>query len=547
MSGAGRHGAARPPAASPGAVPAPARGAGWRRSRAGRTLVALLGVSSVALTAAAAQPVDPGDRTRPGDVFALGAEGLGSLDVLVPEEDGTDREGGRTRSGSARERPGADDGSGASGPAGADAAVEIPVLGGETLASVIPAGLGGGGAGIPAPTLRAYRAAAEVMAREAPGCRIDWALLAGIGRVEANHGRFGGASVTDQGVSVPRILGPRLDGSLAGTQVVRDTDGGSLDGDAAYDRAVGPMQFLPGTWRRWGSDGDRDGASDPQDIDDAALAAARYLCEGRDSLDDPAQAALAVRRYNNSSSYVDLVLATAAGYRSGGPGAPGGGLDPFGEDPFGTAGFDPLDPFGDGGGYWSPFTPGGALPPGWTPPPGTVVGAGPVGPSPSPTRSVSASPSPSPSSSTTAPPSGRPTTSPSPTQTSSPTVPPSGTPTAPPSSPSAGPSGGPSGEPSGGPTTPPAEPSGGPTTVSPSPTGPPVDPTPTCEPSPTATSPSPGSGPGTVEPSTGATAGPCPVPCAPSATPTATPTVEPSGTPTTAPSCLPVGPEPSTP
>ncbi len=46
-----------------------------------------------------------------------------------------------------------------------------------------------------------------------------------------------------------------------------------------YDRAVGPMQFLPGTWGRWGSDGDRDGVSDPQDVDDAALAAARYLCE----------------------------------------------------------------------------------------------------------------------------------------------------------------------------------------------------------------------------------------------------------------------------
>ncbi|WP_224387917.1 hypothetical protein [Pseudonocardia sp. ICBG1293] len=28
-----------------------------------------------------------------------------------------------------------------------------------------------------------------------------------------------------------------------------DTDGGRLDGDPVLDRAVGPMQFLPETWR----------------------------------------------------------------------------------------------------------------------------------------------------------------------------------------------------------------------------------------------------------------------------------------------------------
>jgi len=34
------------------------------------------------------------------------------------------------------------------------------------------------------------------------------------------------------------------------------TDGGLMDRDTAYDRAVGPMQFLPGTWRAVGTDAD---------------------------------------------------------------------------------------------------------------------------------------------------------------------------------------------------------------------------------------------------------------------------------------------------
>ncbi len=32
-----------------------------------------------------------------------------------------------------------------------------------------------------------------------------------------------------------------------GTQAIRDTDAGQLDGDSIWDRAVGPMQFIPST------------------------------------------------------------------------------------------------------------------------------------------------------------------------------------------------------------------------------------------------------------------------------------------------------------
>lgn len=173
--------------------------------------------------------------------------------------------------------------------------------------------------GIPAPALRAYQAAADSMAQQRPDCRLDWALLAGIGRVETNHGRFGGAVMTESGVSTPHILGPRLDGSLAGTMVIRDTDGGALDADPAYDRAVGQMQFLPGTWRGYASDGDGDGVRNPHDIDDSALAAARYLCSGAGGLDADPGASIAVRRYNNSAAYVTLVLALAVSYRTGTP------------------------------------------------------------------------------------------------------------------------------------------------------------------------------------------------------------------------------------
>ena len=174
-----------------------------------------------------------------------------------------------------------------------------------------------GAHGIPEPALRAYTGAADTLAVLAPSCGVDWALLAGIGRVETNHGRFAGAVIGSSGVSLPAIFGPRLDGSLAGTMVIRDTDGGRLDRDAAYDRAVGPMQFLPGTWGGYSSDGDGDGVSDPHDIDDAALAAAKYLCSAAGGLDQPSGAAKAVRRYNNSAAYVELVLSLGNLFRTG--------------------------------------------------------------------------------------------------------------------------------------------------------------------------------------------------------------------------------------
>ncbi|GLZ29043.1 hypothetical protein Lesp02_12330 [Lentzea sp. NBRC 105346] len=163
--------------------------------------------------------------------------------------------------------------------------------------------------GIPQTALQAYRDASG------KACLINWSVLAAIGRVESNHGRFGGARLHTDGSTQPVIRGIQLDGR-PGVATIRDSDGGTLDGDPVFDRAVGPMQFIPSTWRRWGADGNGDRKTDPDNIFDAALASARYLCAGGDLRDDAA-AARAVHRYNHSDEYVRLVMAIATAYRTG--------------------------------------------------------------------------------------------------------------------------------------------------------------------------------------------------------------------------------------
>jgi hypothetical protein len=169
--------------------------------------------------------------------------------------------------------------------------------------------------GIPAVTLAAYRRAEAVLAQADSACRLPWELVAAIGRVESDHGRYGGNVVGDDGKSRPGVFGPALDGRH-GLSLVRDTDSGSLDDDAVYDRAVGPMQFIPGTWKIVGVDGDADGVRDPQDIDDAAIAAGVYLCAGSNDLSTSAGKRAAVFGYNHSDAYVALVLSVMRAYQA---------------------------------------------------------------------------------------------------------------------------------------------------------------------------------------------------------------------------------------
>jgi hypothetical protein len=160
--------------------------------------------------------------------------------------------------------------------------------------------------GIPSTALSAYKNAAARETARKPACGITWPLLAGIGRVESNHGRFAGAVLHADGVSTPHIIGIPLNGH--GTALIRDTDGGRLDGDTVYDRAVGPMQFIPSTWANWGVDANGDGLTDPFNIFDAAAAAADYLCAAGRDLRTSAGQVHAILSYNYSYDYVSMVM-----------------------------------------------------------------------------------------------------------------------------------------------------------------------------------------------------------------------------------------------
>ncbi|MFF9867626.1 lytic murein transglycosylase [Streptomyces sp. NPDC013953] len=177
-----------------------------------------------------------------------------------------------------------------------------------------PAGHGMRGA-LPAAVLAAYRQAETELAGSAPGCGLRWELLAAIGQVESGHAR--GGRLTADGTTVRPILGPRLDGN--GFALIRDTDGGAHDGDTVYDRAVGPMQFIPSTWAAWGADGNGDGRADPGNIHDAATAAGRYLCAGGRDLSDPYDLDRAILGYNHSAAYLRTVRAWYGYFLGGDP------------------------------------------------------------------------------------------------------------------------------------------------------------------------------------------------------------------------------------
>ena len=200
----------------------------------------------------------------------------------------------------------------------APASVSMPgeIAPGVTADSVGNVLAGASTSGIPAAALAAYQRAAQVIDAADTSCNIDWTLIAAIGRVESNHGRYGGNTLGEDGVSHPGIYGIPLDGTN-GTAKISDTDAGQFDDDPIYDRAVGPMQVIPSTWSVVGVDGDGDGRRNPQDIDDAALATAVYLCSGDEDLSTAAGRQASVYRYNHSQEYVDLVLSIMRAYAVG--------------------------------------------------------------------------------------------------------------------------------------------------------------------------------------------------------------------------------------
>lgn len=166
--------------------------------------------------------------------------------------------------------------------------------------------------------VRAY-GNAQLIAQEAwPNCNLSWNTLAGIGWVETRHGTYTGRSfdaarLNEGGYPEPSIIGPALDGTGSFAHIP-DTDGGRLDGDAEFDRALGPMQFIPETWARYGRDADGDGVPNPQQIDDAALSAAHYLCAHNRDLATEEGWRSAIFSYNQSEDYIRKVRDAAANY-----------------------------------------------------------------------------------------------------------------------------------------------------------------------------------------------------------------------------------------
>ncbi|MFT4188866.1 MAG: lytic murein transglycosylase [Aeromicrobium sp.] len=166
--------------------------------------------------------------------------------------------------------------------------------------------------GIPRRALAAYAGASIAVATTHPSCSLGWTTLAGIGHVESGHGTIFGGSIGDDGLASPAIIGIALDGD--GVAAISDSDDGELDGDTHWDRAVGPMQFIPSTWELYAADGDGDGEADPQDVDDASLAAAVYLCEAGGDLSSDQNWIAAVSAYNASVDYNNRVVAAADHY-----------------------------------------------------------------------------------------------------------------------------------------------------------------------------------------------------------------------------------------
>jgi membrane-bound lytic murein transglycosylase B len=249
-------------------------------------------------------------------VLLLGGLGAATAAQLLGAGTGT-RDAAHLQAAAADQRSAVVRGLSAGAPPGSLTFTDVPVTA-DPAAPADPGVISGLAAnGIPDVALNAYRVAAARIDSAMPGCGIDWSLIAGIGRVESNHGRFGGATLDSDGSSTPEIIGPALDG--VNFAFIADTDHGLWDHDTRYDRAVGPMQFIPSTWRAYAIDADGNGTTDPLNINDAALGTAHYLCVAGGNLTTDAGQRAAVLAYNHSDSYVAQVLALAHAYAAGIP------------------------------------------------------------------------------------------------------------------------------------------------------------------------------------------------------------------------------------
>ncbi|WP_432938631.1 lytic transglycosylase domain-containing protein [Kribbella sp. CA-253562] len=199
------------------------------------------------------------------------------------------------------QRPGVDGRIGSDKPARAD----VPVQGATDGRSVVRPGRPNAVNGIPRGVFPAYRRATANLAVVRPNCGLTWPLLAGIGKVESNHASGGRVDVA--GTTRGKLLGPVLNGR-AGLGKIPDTDRGRYDADRVWDRAVGPMQIVPGVWSEFGADGNGDSFRNPNNVYDAVTTVAVYLCSEGDDLKRPRDLVAALLRYQHSKDFVATVL-----------------------------------------------------------------------------------------------------------------------------------------------------------------------------------------------------------------------------------------------
>src|SRR4051794_8048986 len=143
-----------------------------------------------------------------------------------------------------------------------------PALGNPTLSEALP---GPAPIGVPNFFIDKFRIPPFLLPiYQAAGIEygVRWEILAAINEIETDYGR-------------------NLNVSTAG--------------------AVGWMQFMPSTWKRYGVDANHDGRKDPFNPVDAIFAAARYLKAARADQDVRG----AVFAYNHADWYVDSVLMRA--------------------------------------------------------------------------------------------------------------------------------------------------------------------------------------------------------------------------------------------
>ncbi|MFW0791393.1 hypothetical protein [Gordonia sp. CPCC 205333] len=166
---------------------------------------------------------------------------------------------------------------------------------------------------IPERALRAYAYAAAAMDKAVPACKIGWSTLAGIGKVSSDNGSANNSSLAPDGTVSPaqRDLDQANPPKSAPPA---DTDAGRYDGNQLLDVTMGPMQILPSRWEQFATDADNNGKAEPDNIDDASLTAARFLCAAGGDLSKSDGWTAALNQFNATPGFAAKVHAIAALY-----------------------------------------------------------------------------------------------------------------------------------------------------------------------------------------------------------------------------------------